>query len=125
MNNQKTSWNILSIVTACAAILALVVALAAGGVAIYLGGRKHGFARYETGRVPVELIQQTLATGTVEFSRPFGRRPFVFICEDGHAGVFLACKTDDITPSGFTWAVGGPLRRQYQTELSWIAFEPE
>ena len=80
----------------------------------------------ESGLIPVELVQQTVATGSVEFTRPFPRKPLVFICEAGHPGAFLVCKTDAITQSGFVWAVGaGPVRRDYQSELAWFAVEAE
>jgi len=85
-----------------------------------------GISRIETGTVPIELNRQTLATGVVEFSKPFARKPLVFIGEAGHAGVFLACKTDAISETQFTWAVGaGPVPRDDRSELAWIAIEQE
>jgi hypothetical protein len=122
----RTSRNILYVVTAFAVALSAAMGLAAGYFAGHRASAVRGIARMESGSIPVELIQQTVATGSIEFSKPFGRRPLVFICEAGHAGAFLVCKTDAISRSGFTWAVGaGPVRRDYQSELAWFAFEPE
>ena len=114
------------LVMALAVVLSVSMGLVAGYFAGLRAGKIHGGARMESGSVPVELIQQTVATGSVEFSKPFARRPLVFICEAGHAGAFLVCKTDAISPSGFKWAVGaGPVRRDYQSELAWFAIESE
>jgi hypothetical protein len=109
-----------------AVISSVLMGLGAGYFAGLHAGKLHGVPRMESGSVAVELIQQTVATGSVEFSKPFARRPLVFICEAGHAGAFLVCKTDAISPSGFTWAVGaGPVRRDYQSELAWFAIESD
>ena len=85
-----------------------------------------GTGRIEMGTVPVEINGQPFVTGVVEFARPFSRKPLVFICEAGHAGLFLACKTDAISETQFTWAIGaGGARKPYQSELAWIAVEPK
>lgn len=82
--------------------------------------------RVECGVAAVELSQQTVAIGGVTFSKPFRSRPLVFVCEAGHAGAFLTCKTDAISETGFTWAVGaGPVRRDYKSELVWLAIESD
>jgi hypothetical protein len=123
------------VVTALAVVTSLALGIAGG----YWAGRRAAKTsldilalaaaapapQMERGLIPVELNQQTLATGSVVFSRPFARRPLVFICEAGHAGVFLVCKTDAISETGFKWAVGaGPVPRDYQSELAWLAIEP-
>jgi len=126
MDAARTSRNILYGVMAVAVVLSVVMGMAAGYFAGHRASQMRGVARMESGSIPVELIQQTVATGSIEFSKPFARRPLVFICEAGHAGAFLVCKTDAISQSGFTWAVGaGPVRRDYQSELAWLAIEPE
>jgi|GEM_PF-5477758 hypothetical protein len=92
------------------------------------GGPSGGLGRVETGMVPVELRGQLIATGEVQFSKAFARRPMVFICEAGRAGRFLEVKTDAISETGFKWAIAagaGPPRVDYESELSWFAFEPE
>jgi hypothetical protein len=84
------------------------------------------FERMEMGMIPVELVNQSFTTGLVEFSKPFTRRPLVFLCEAGHMGSFLVCKTDALSESNFTWAAGGiPVRRHYASEIAWIAIEPK
>ena|SRR5688500_13920099 len=122
----RTSRNIVCVVTTFAVALAVVMGLAAGYFAGHRASAMPGIARMESGSIPVELVQQTVTTGSIEFAKPFARRPLVFVCEAGHAGAFLVCKTDAISQSGFTWAVGaGPVRRDYQSELAWFAIEPE
>lgn len=119
----------------CAASVLLAIALGLG--AGYMAGRRtsassrggpsSGLGRVETGVVPVELRGQLIATGDVQFSKPFARRPMVFICEAGRAGRFLEVKTDAISETGFKWVVApgaGPPRVDYESELSWFAFEP-
>ncbi len=110
--------------------VAVVLMLLLGGLGAALQqsyrSRIGDIGRVESGVVQVELVQQTVATGVVQFSTPFRQRPLVFVCEAGHAGAFLVCKTDAISETGFTWAVGaGPVRRDYQSELAWFAIEPK
>lgn len=121
-------------VCAVSVLLAVALGLGAGYMAgLRAGdssrsGPSSGFGRVETGMVPVELRGQLIATGEVQFSKPFARRPMVFICEAGRAGRFLEVKTDVISETGFKWAVAagaGPPRVDYESELSWFAFEPE
>jgi hypothetical protein len=94
--------------------------------AVQSGAPLTAFERVEMGTIPVELVNQGYTTGFVEFSKPFARRPLVFLCEAGHMGSFLVCKTDSLSESNFTWAVGGvPVRRHYVSEIAWIAIEPK
>lgn len=120
------SRHVLFAVVGFAVVLSMTLGLAAGYFAGLRASKVNGLTRIESGVVPVELVQQTVATGSVAFSKPFSRPPLVLICEAGHAGVFLVCKTDAISITGFTWAVGaGPVRRDYRSELAWFAIEPE
>ena len=110
--------------------VAVVLVLLLGGLGAtvhhWSRSRSGDVGRVESGIIPVELVQQTVATGAVQFSTPFRRRPLVFVCEAGHPGAFLVCKTDAISETGFTWAAGaGPVRRDYQSELAWFAIEPK
>ena len=110
--------------------VAVVLVLLLGGLGAtvhhWSRSRPGDVGRVESGIIPVELVQQTVATGAVQFSTPFRRRPLVFVCEAGHPGAFLVCKTDAISETGFTWAAGaGPVRRDYQSELAWFAIEPK
>ena len=111
-------------------VVGLVIALAAGlttGAVLLKRTRVTNTAvpgRMEKGLIPVDLSQKTYATGNLQFSKPFSRPPLVFVCEAGHPGLFLVCKTDAITESGFTWAIGGsPGGREYRTEIAWLAIE--
>lgn len=110
--------------------VAVVLVLLLGGLGAtvhrWSSARPEDMGKVESGVIPIELVQQTVATGSVQFSTPFRRRPLVFVCEAGHAGAFLVCKTDAISETGFTWAAGaGPVRRDYQSELAWFAIEPK
>jgi len=119
---RRRQWTMFSV----AVVLMLLLAGLSVDLRQTFPSRTGDFGRVESGAVSVELVQQTVATGTVQFSTPFRRRPLVFVCEAGHAGAFLVCKTDAISETGFTWAVGaGPVRRDYQSELVWFAIEPK
>jgi hypothetical protein len=129
--NQVSHLKALRNVSYTIMALGILLAAAVGWVAARLQhgleqSAATGLGRVEMGTVPVELNRQLAVTGVVEFSKPFARKPLVFIAEAGHAGVFLACKTDAISETQFTWSAGaGPNRQPYSSELAWIAIEPK
>src|SRR4051812_35447637 len=51
------------------------------GPATYASAALPDTGRIEMGTVPVELNGQLFVTGVVDFSKPFSRKPLVFICE--------------------------------------------
>src|SRR5258705_11501601 len=77
MDAARTSRNILYGVTAVAVALSVATGLAAGYFAGHRASQMRGVGRMESGSISVELIQQTVATGTIEFSKRFARKPLV------------------------------------------------